>query len=173
VGSGLDWPATVVGGRVVETIPTNAAEQREMIINARMLNELYYEFKERNRAYRLLQIAREHSSPEVIAKVQLSNVPRWLGPDELNRETGAIAWPLALRGEDYSGLRKQIEEAFRARFTSSASSEADTEEIVREDVNVMIALLRTHIEQMPADEYILARKFLDSVAYAAHKLMAK
>jgi hypothetical protein len=173
VGSGLDLPATTVGGRIVERIPTNAAEQRELINNARMLNELYYEFKERNRAYRLLQIAREHSSPEVIAKVQLSNVPRWLGPDELNRETGAIAWPLALRGEEFARLRTQIEEAFRGRLTSSASNEADTEELVREDVNVMIGLLRTHIEEMPADEYMLARKFLDSVAYAAHKLIAK
>lgn len=159
-------PAT----RAVETASQagSAEEQRQVIENAKAANSLYYQFRETNRAYRLMEIARDRATPQALAKAALDSVPRWLGPDELDRSSGRIAWPAALKTPDFSTLRSHVEEAFRQR-NSSGSSEAETAQTIRDNVRLMMDLLRVHIEDYPADEYLTARRFLDSVEYAVHK----
>ena len=44
---------------------------------------------------------------------------------------------------------------------------------IRETTREMAEILRAHIEGMPVDEFLIARKFLDCVDYAAHKIVSR
>ena len=153
--------------------------QRQVIEDAKSANSLYYQFREANRAYRARQIARDRASPQVLAKTTLDSVPRWLGRDELDPIGGKIAWPGPFETDEFAKYRTRIETALRARSESSSSKEqenekqTDTAQIVHDNVREMVELLRTHIEELPADEYMTARKFLDSVEYVVHKSVPK
>lgn len=175
-GSGLFVPGATTAGPQAKPAPPGTPETHSQEIeNANRRNTLYYQFKETNRAYRLRQIARDRGSPQAVAKAALDSVPRWLGPDELDRSSGKIAWPGAFELAEFAKLRTNIENAFLARSTSSSTKtqendkETDTALIVHDNIREMVNLLRTHIEELPADEYMTARKFLDSLDYAVRK----
>jgi hypothetical protein len=166
-GSGLytgggDQPAQPAA---VET-PLTPEQQRQSLENAQAYNRLYYQFREANRAYRLRQIARDRASPETQAKVALDNLPRRLGPDELDPASGRINWPEPLQGEEFATLRTGIEQQFSVRNTSQGK---DSSQKIKDQVELMLEILRSKIETMPADEYIGARKFLDSLEFAVHR----
>jgi Rad3-related DNA helicase len=166
-GSGLYVQDTNVPEtpRTARPAVSNANEEHQVLENAKEANQLYYQFRETNRAYRARQIARDRASPEAAAKAALDDLPRWLGPDELNQASGKISWPAALQSDEFGSLRTAIEDQFRSRARKDS---VETTTIIKEQIKEMIGLLRAHIEEMPADEFMTARKFLDSLDYAMH-----
>jgi len=171
-GSGLYVNETIPAatGNIANGSTNIPEQQRQVLENAKTANSLYYQFRENNRAFRARQIARERGSPESAAKAALDNLPRSLGADELDQATGKIVWPAPLSNAEYAPMRTAIEEQFRVR---SKNDSAESTRIIKQNVQDMVDLLRIQIEDMPAAEFLTARKFLDSLDYATHKAVPR
>jgi hypothetical protein len=109
--------------------------------------------------------AREKHSPEALAYAAASGLPRPLPPDALDPVSGQITWPEVLQADKYAEGRKELEQLFELRAKTTQA--AGTSEAVRAAAGKMTGLLRKDVQSLPANEYMVARKFLDSLAWAA------
>lgn len=92
-----------------------------------------------------------------------SGAPARLSASQLDPSTGKIVWPEALMTDDLATHRKKVEELYELRAHSSGSMQASKD--IRFETDRMLAGLKAHIEDIPPNEYISARKFLDSLSY--------
>jgi hypothetical protein len=136
------------------------------IDNQKKWTQNYFKMKEERQE----RDAREHEknkpSPETLAEVAKSNLPRELGPDALDPVTGHITWPEVLQNREFAAHRTELEELFAQRVQTSHA--AGTAQSIHTATAQMAEQLRRHIEEMPAKDYMTGRKFLDSLDYAAH-----
>jgi hypothetical protein len=107
--------------------------------------------------------AREKHSPEALAAAASSGLPQQLSPDALDPVTGQITWPEVLQDDKYAAERKELEQLveLRAKTTQTAGNAA----AIRAAVDKLTALLRKDVQTIPANDYMAARKFLDSLAW--------
>jgi multidrug efflux pump subunit AcrA (membrane-fusion protein) len=126
----------------------------------------YFKMKEERQEYDARQREKNKPSPETLAAVAKSNLPRELGPEALDPVTGRITWPEVLQKSDYTAHRTELEQLFEQRVqTSQAAGTAGRIHAVTAE---FAEQLRRSIEYVPAKEYMTGRKFLDSLDYAAH-----
>jgi len=133
-------------------------------------NEALYQFSNVHQSYRAAQIAQNHAIGETATRVAHESVPRVLSSSEFNGENGKIAWPGPLLSDEYSASRAAIEKALTGLLGDHGT---ENEAAIRDATREMVEILRSHIEELPADEYMQARKFLDSVEFTAHKFVAR
>jgi hypothetical protein len=143
----------------------NYEEARSKYIeNVNKWTQAYFQMREANQAYQIERAQRNRHSPETMALVAASDRPRRLDSDELDPVTGRISWPEGLMGERFAELRADIEHNFELRAWTSRSP--GTAAKIHDDARLMTDLLREEIENMPAREFIEARKFIDALDYA-------
>jgi hypothetical protein len=134
------------------------------IENTNKWTQAYFQMREANQAFKIQARERNRHSAETLAQVAASDLPRRLSSDELDPVTGRITWPEALLDDQYAALRTDLEQQFELRAWTSGS--AGTAAKIHDDTRNMVALLRSNIDQMPANDFIAARKFIDSLDYA-------
>lgn len=91
-------------------------------------------------------------------------VPRSLSSREFDPVTGKIRWPQVFLHEKYKTLRTTLEGLLAKRTGTGptpALATATHDVIVR-----MIEMLRSDIEELPANDYMAARKFIDALDFA-------
>ena len=90
--------------------------------------------------------------------------PRRLSPSELDPITGQLAWPMLLQNNDFAIYRMELDQVFADR---AARGVIASEQYLRANrlANSMLAALRQQIYEVPAGEYMVARRFLESVAF--------
>ena len=86
---------------------------------------------------------------------------------QLDPVTGEIYWPTQLDGDDYALLRKQLDGMFAQRAQSKGRIGSDRYESIQTATNELLALLMSHITDMAANDYIAAKKFVESLAFEA------
>jgi hypothetical protein len=82
----------------------------------------------------------------------------------LDPVTGRITWPEILQDSQYADQRQEIEQLFELRAKTSHGAGTGTK--IRAITTRMSDRLRKQITDIPANEYISARKFLDSLDFA-------
>jgi hypothetical protein len=137
------------------------------IDNAVKWSQFYSRMREANEVYKRQKLEQNRHSPEVLAKVAASDVPRALNSDELDAVTGRINWPEVLMDDQYAALRSDLEHLFQLRaWTTTRTTVTGLK--IHEDTRQLLELLRRNIENMPASDYIAARKFIDALDYSAN-----
>lgn len=142
----------------------NNEEARSAYIdNQKKWTETYFEKKRINEQFRDVQVEHDRQARDKWLAERPSGIPPRLSPSQLDPSTGHIVWPDALRGEEYAQQRKHIEELVLLRNITSSTTDVahDLHSAARE----MQADLKAHINTLSPNEYIPARKFLDSLAY--------
>jgi len=134
------------------------------IENANKWTQAYFQMREANQAFRIQERERNRHAPEVLAQAAAAELPRRLGSDELDPVTGRIMWPEVLMGEEYAALRSDLERLFEIRAWTSRSRETAAK--IHDDTHAMMDLVRMHIEELPANDFIAARKFLEALDYS-------
>lgn len=135
------------------------------IDNQKKWAQNYFKMKEERQEYDAAQREKHKTSPETLAAVAKSNLPRELGPDALDPVTGHITWPAELQKSEYAAHRTELDKLFAQRVeTSQAAGTADKIHAVAAKLTEQ---LRGNIEGVSAKEYMSSRKFLDSLDYAA------
>jgi hypothetical protein len=133
------------------------------IENVNKWTQAYFQMREANQAFQIQARERNRHSAEALAQAAASDLPRRLNSDELDPVTGRVAWPEALMDELYAPLRTDLEQLFalRARTTGTVATAAK----IHADLRDMLAILRSNIDSLPANDFIAARKFIDALDY--------
>jgi hypothetical protein len=126
--------------------------------------------KEAADAYRAKLKARIKSeSPETKSHIARSDAPALLGPLQLNPQSGEIAWPRALLDHRYQATRSELNELFadRAQLADPAENQAK----IRAACKRLTTQLKSHVQDpnVSGNDYMNARKFLESLAYTAEQ----
>jgi len=141
---------------------TEAQKARSAYLdNQYKATQTYFEMRRYNTEAR----RSERSSPlstEQYVRLARVEAPLALTNTQLDPLTGAIAWPAPLAVPEYAAFRMQIEKLFADR-SSSYSSYGEIQKVC----NAFLEQLKVDITKFPVGDYVNARKFLDSLIYAA------
>jgi hypothetical protein len=139
--------------------------QSQYIANKKQWAENYFKMKEERQEYDAREREKNKVSPETLSAAAKIGVPHPLGVEALDPVTGHITWPAPLQASDYSKQREELQRLFEQRvLTGQAEMVAPK---IHAATDAMTSQLRGNIEKMPAGDYMRARKFLDSLDYAA------
>lgn len=124
-------------------------------------------YMERQRAAAELNMKNQEEAQaraELIKAFNAANPPAGparLTSTQLNPSTGAINWPAGLAGAAFDGPRKAVETQFALRSHTDTHSGIAAD--VEKSVNEMRSTLRAKIREIPTQDYLEARRFLDSL----------
>jgi len=91
-----------------------------------------------------------------------SDLPPRLNSSQLDPSTGKITWPAALMRDSFADKRGEIDSLLASRVHTGTTSELSSE--LNKKVQEMRDELRKHIREIVTQEYLQARKFLDSLS---------
>ncbi len=145
----------------------NVEEARSKFIdNQRQWTEVYMM---KQRARRELMAQQEQDRQVRQARLQefretrpSNPIPR-LTSAQLDPSTGKVRWPTALERDAFAPLRTQLDQLFAARAHTGTTSEIAT--AINSNIREMQAELRKHIRDIVTNEYLEARRFLDSLLF--------
>ena len=138
--------------------------RRSYLDNRLKATQTYFEMRRVNQEAR----AREKTSPlsyEQYVRIARQEAPDALGISQLDPLTGAIRWPLPLRKAEYDAHRLQLEKLFQERsvgYVQAGAIEVACEKFANQ--------LKTDLMKFTPNDYLVAKKFLDSLAYASRAL---
>ena len=102
--------------------------------------------------------AKDRQRREQWLEAKRDRQPETLAPSQFHAESGALEWPEALQGAIYADYRQEIEAELELQATTGTTANAGK---VRSLAREMQGVLKDHIRDMPSNDYIAARKFLD------------
>lgn len=133
------------------------------IDNQKKWTETYFAMRELNDSKQAEKRERNRHSPETLTLAARSSAPGPLSSEVLDPLTGKLHWPDVLQAPEYAGPRTRIEQLFEVRASTGVNNGHETFLATQQ----MIEILKSNIQTLPANSYIAARKFLDSLAYSA------
>jgi hypothetical protein len=141
------------------------ARQQE-IENQRKWEQAYFDLHNLNRQMFESEQKRRRGSPEDWIRYAQAGKPKRLSASELDTVTGEIRWPMLLTAREYSSQRVELEKAFSDRAYHGVLG-AETFLMVLQLTDDLMASLKQQIRNLPADKYIAAKRFLESLAFEA------
>lgn len=142
----------------------NSEEARSKYIdNQKKWLEVYYERKKMGEQYKKEQADERNRATQKWLATREPGAPDPLSPRQLDPSTGKVFWPTGLQSQEFADLRVQLENEFDAR--AHASSGASNGDKINQLAREMQKTLKANIRDMTPNQYIAAKKFLDSMAY--------
>jgi len=165
---GGGYTSPLQGMAAVINANSNAAlkyeETRSKYIDNRLKwQKAYYEMTSNYQTHVEERNTRQVAVRDQWLENRTSGAPARLSPSQFKPSTGNITWPEALQGDDFAADRKRIEELFELRAHSSGGTHVSHE--IRLKADDMLTSLKQHVTEIAPNEYVSARKFLDSLSY--------
>jgi hypothetical protein len=132
-------------------------ENREQWIDS------YFAMRAKNRQERAAERG-PHPTVEQLQRIAATGRPAPLSPSEVDTATGAIAWPILLQEDDYRTFRSDVEGVFAQRAATGALS-PDAVGKAKQATEAMLAELKSRVWDVSQQDYIAARRFIESLAY--------
>jgi hypothetical protein len=132
------------------------------LTNRKKATENYYAGKEMHQAVEAQKRERSKTSSEALTLAAKSSVPARLETAAFNPQTGKIAWPKALLDNQFTAKRTEIEQLAASRTKTSGKPE--TVKKIQAATVEMSSILKSNVTKLSANDYMQARKFLDSLA---------
>ncbi len=142
-----------------EAIKSYEEARSQYIDNKKKWTETYLEHKEKGRQSREEYYARKRADRERAQEFLAARDEPRISRTELDPVTGALDWPAALTDARFAEDRDRLDELFSVRAHTGANQDMISE--VTTTASTMQNQLKSLIRDMPANEYIAARKFLD------------
>jgi hypothetical protein len=144
-------------------------EARSRELDNRVKNaSTYFEARSINRAARAAEDGPPLTSDQLF-RIAHRGIPRALTTDELDPITGAINWPLLLRDEQFTGYRVNVEQLFADRAREGRDFSYQTVMELQKAVDAWTTALTARIKEYRSQDFIDAKRFLESVAYQSRK----
>lgn len=172
-GNALNGMASVISAKGDYNLSTSAAAvnmtqaQKNEIQNRQLWTNTYFEMRQTNRAARAAE-AGPPPTMEQIARMAREGVPKPLGPSQMDPVSGKLKWPDALQDGNFAANRTELEHLFALQAQYGGLSYADQMK-VRKATDAMLTELKAQIKDMPPQDYVACRSFLQSLTYAATK----
>jgi hypothetical protein len=141
------------------------ARQQE-IENQKKWTQAYFDIRNINRQAFDAEQKRQRASPEDWIRYAQAGRPKRLSASELDSVTGEIHWPMLLTVQDFSPQRVELQKAFSDRAYHGVMG-ADVFLRVLQVTDDLLSSLKTEIGNLPADKYVAAKRFLQSLAFEA------
>lgn len=135
--------------------------RKDYLDNRLKATQVYFEMRRYNEEARRAERGAPLSLDQYV-KIARQQAPEPLSPSQFDPLTGAIGWPGPLRQPEYQAFRQRIEKLFQDRAAGVADYGA-----IRAAIEEFSNQLRADIMRFPTNDFLTARKFLDSLAYAA------
>lgn len=120
--------------------------------------EVYWQRKRLGEAELAKDHAKDRERRDNWLEYKRRRQPDTLTTSQFDPQTGQIEWPAVLQGELFAEYRERIETELQQQATSGADSNSAN---VRNLARQMQGLLKDQIHDLPANDYIAARNFLD------------
>lgn len=138
---------------------------RRGIENRQQWTNAYFDMRDANRAFRAAERGPRPSMEQLVRYAQ-ADKPTRLSPSELDTVSGQIRWPRLLQTDEFAQSRYELEELFRDWAYAGAADSEDLDKI-HELTDSMLAELKAQVRtSLPAD-YLVAKRFVQSLAYEA------
>ena len=142
------------------------AASRGIANDAAAMNN-YFTLKELNDAYQS-----RHRGPkatgEQVAYISRITAPKRLSNYQIDPVTGEIVWPAILDRPVFAPYRAALDELFAQRVKTNSGVGTRTYEQILAAVEDLQGELKSHIDVMTPAEYVVAKRFLASLAHEAH-----
>jgi len=135
--------------------------RKQYIENQLSATQTYFEMRRYNTEARRAERGTPLSTEEYV-RLARDLAPEPLTPTQLDPLTGAINWPAPLRVAAYDPLRRRIEKLFQDKATGYTVY-GDLLQAIQD----FAAQLKADIDKFPANDYVTAKKFLDSLAWVS------
>jgi len=132
--------------------------RKAYIENQAKATQTYFELRRYNAEAR-------HRTPlslDQYVRLAREMAPEPLTATQLDPLTGTVSWPAPLRLPQYEAFRQRLDRLFQDRATGYLVYGE-----IQQAVEEFQALLKADIMKFQPDDYIVAKKFLDSLAWAA------
>src|SRR5262249_29604436 len=106
---------------------------------------------------------------EQLFRMSQVGVPKSLSASQLDPLTGEIAWPLPLQEKRYDQYRIELNNLFRTRADNPADFSYDSYMKVEHVKSQFIDALTANIKDYKPQDWIAAKKFIESLAFEARK----
>ena len=107
-------------------------------------------------------------TPEQLARIAHEGVPRALTPSQIDPVTGKLNWPGPLLDTSFDSQRGQLDEV-TAKWVNYGGLDYSDKNLVRETVHSLFGGLKAKIRDIPPQDYVASRTFLQSLIYATTK----
>lgn len=142
----------------------NTEEARSKYIDNKLKwTQVYWERQRIGKQALAEQYAEDRAARERWMANREPGAPPRLTSSQLDPSTGKIYWPLPLTTPAYSGLRQKLDELYVLRASTDTNQELVNS--IRNTANDLKTELKSNIREMTPNDYIEARKFLDSLAW--------
>jgi len=145
----------------------NVEQARSQYIDNRLKGtKTYFEMKQYNKDYRK---ANEKPRPtsEQLFRLAKDATPKKLTPQELDPVTGQISWPEALKSNDYSRSREELEALYAQRAESSGKLTLEQFSAIRASIAAMRETLKGKAREMPPQVFSSANTFIRKLEFTA------
>jgi len=141
--------------------------QRNEIQNRNMATNTYFQMRAANTAARDAERGPPPTMAQ-LARIAKAGVPKPLSPGEMDHVKGRLNWPSALQEPGFESQRSEIDQLFVKRARYGGLDYADQMK-ARQTVESMFGRLKDQVGEIPPQDYVACRTFLQSVMYAATK----
>ena len=107
---------------------------------------------------------------EQLYRMSQVGLPKPLSASQLDPVSGAIAWPVVLRDDTFKSYRDSAEGFFHEAVNSPQTFTYDAYNQLRQAGDECLAELKSRIKDYRPNDYIQAKKFVESLTYAAQQL---
>lgn len=139
--------------------------RRSEIENQKQWTSTYFSMRETNRQARAAERGPRPTMEDLVRYAQAGK-PKPLSPSELDTVTGKISWPMLLQSREHADGCAELQKIFADRATKGAIGPEEYMK-VREVTDAMMADLNEQIKDVPPSQYVIAKRFLQSLAYEA------
>lgn len=145
----------------------NVEQARSQYIDNRLKGtKTYFEMKQYNKDYRK---ANEKPRPtsEQLFRLAKDATPKKLSPQELDPVTGQINWPEALKTDEFSKSRAELEALYAQRAEASGKLSMDQFSAIRDSIAAMRETLKGQARSLPPQVFTSANTFIRKLEFAA------
>jgi hypothetical protein len=172
-GSALSGMSQVISAAGQYNLSTSAAAvnmtqaQRNQIQNDQLATDTYFQMRATNKAAREAE-AGPKPTMEQLVRIAREGVPKSLNTSQMDPVSGRLDWPDALQDSRYATERGELDQLFAKRASYGGLTYADRSK-VRETIDSMSDELKDQIRDIPPQDYVSCRSFLQSLIYSATK----
>jgi hypothetical protein len=172
-GSAMNGMANVISAKGNYNLSTSAAAvnltqaQKQEIQNHEQFTNTYFAMRATNKAAAEAALGKGLTFSQ-LAEIAHEGAPQPLNTSEFDPISGKLNWPGPLQEDTFASRRAEVDQLMVQQAHYGVLSYADQMK-VKKIVSTMFKDMKSQIGTIPADDYVVAKSFLNSVLYASTK----
>jgi hypothetical protein len=148
---------------MAEARRAHAAARQQEIANHEQGVRTYFSVRDHNREMRQAE-RRPRVTNEQIRRMAVASKPAPVSPSDVDWINGQITWPTVLEGRGFDAYRVDLERAFAGRAAIGRVDGLATAK-AQQAARGMLDELKTQVRQLSPQDYMIARRFVESLAH--------